>query len=808
MAISRWFRTMSPRPIRKLPRLSILPLEDRTVPASIAINGGGFEAPILTAGAFRYAPSGTPWTFSGGAGVTANSSGFTSSNPNAPQGNQVLFLQRDGSISQQRTFVDGSYTLSFSAAQRGNVPSAQTLQVLINGVVVGTFNNLSGTAYTTLTTSSFNVASDNYTITFRGTNVNGGDNTVLIDQVMLNSQPAALADSGFEFPAQAPGNFTYNPSGGPWAFDGGSGLASNGSGFTSGNAAAPQGNQVAMLQKLARISEVVDFVAGTYAIKFNAAQRGNLPSAQTFQVLIDGNVVGTFNNLSGTGYTLLTTSSFGVATGQHQIAFQGTNLNGGDNTAFIDDVSIEEQTSSLRDSGFETPALNPGAFQYNPTGTAWTFAAGAGVAANGSGFTSGNSSAPQGNQAMFVQRESSASQAVTFAAGTYAVSFSAAQRGNVSSAQTLQVLIDGDVVGTFNNLTGTAYTSLTTSSFTVTGGTHTMTFRGTNIYGGDNTMFVDQVAVNEQSVALDDSAFESPAVAPGGFAYAPTGSSWTFTGGAGLAGNVSGFTSGNPGAPQGNQVVFLQRESSVSQAMTLATGTYMVNFSAAQRGNLPSAQTFQVLIDGTVVGTFNNLTSAVYSNLTTLTFSLNAGTHTLTFRGTNLAGGDNTVLIDQVSFVRPISGVGDASFELPALNAGGYAYNPAGSLWTFSGTAGVASNGSPFTSGNPSAPRGNQVAVLQGTSSISQVVALSAGDYAINFSAAQRGNQASAQTFRVLVDGNIVGSYNTFTGIGYSMLGTSDFNLAEGNHSLTFEGTNLNGGDNAVFLDLVTITKL
>src|SRR3954447_15301524 len=151
MAISRWFRTTSRRPIRKQPRLSILPLEDRTVPASIAINGGGFEAPILTAGAFRYAPSGTPWTFSGGAGVTANSSGFTSSNPNAPQGNQVLFLQRDGSISQQRTFVDGSYTLSFSAAQRGNVPSAQTLQVLINGVVVGTFNNLSGTAYTTLT---------------------------------------------------------------------------------------------------------------------------------------------------------------------------------------------------------------------------------------------------------------------------------------------------------------------------------------------------------------------------------------------------------------------------------------------------------------------------------------------------------------------------------------------------------------------------------------------------------------------------------------------------------------------------------
>ena len=51
-----------------------------------------------------------------------------------------------------------------------------------------------------------------------------------------------------------------------------------------------------------------------------------------------------------------------------------------------------------------------------------------------------------------------------FAAGTYTLTFNAAQRGNVASAQTFQVLVDGAVVGTFNNLTGSAYSSLATST--------------------------------------------------------------------------------------------------------------------------------------------------------------------------------------------------------------------------------------------------------------------------------------------------------------------------------------------------------
>src|SRR5262245_48736297 len=152
--------------------------------------------------------------------------------------------------------------------------------------------------------------------------------------------PAGFLDPGFETPAVGLGAFRYNPAGSPWGFGGPAGVSANGSGFTSGNAAAPQGNQVAFLQQFGSASQAVLLDAGTYAISFSAAQRGNVSSAQTFRVLVDGQVIGTFNSVAGTGYTTLTTSTFSVATGTHAVTFQGTNINGGDNTIFLDAVTI------------------------------------------------------------------------------------------------------------------------------------------------------------------------------------------------------------------------------------------------------------------------------------------------------------------------------------------------------------------------------------------------------------------------------------------------------------------------------------
>src|SRR5204863_236940 len=123
--------------------------------------------------------------------------------------------------------------------------------------------------------------------------------------------------------------------------------------------------------------------------------------------------------------------------------------------------------------------------------------------------------------------------------------------------------------------------------FTVTGGAHSISFLGQT--AEDSTAFIDHVSLQAQSVDIGDPGFETPNVGTGSwdaFQYDPSGSAWTFNSGSGVAGNGSGFTSGNPDAPDGSQVAFVQSSaSSFSQSVTLGPGTYSINFLAAQRGN-------------------------------------------------------------------------------------------------------------------------------------------------------------------------------------------------------------------------------
>ncbi len=87
----------------------------------------------------------------------------------------------------------------------------------------------------------------------------------------------------------------------------------------------------------------------------------------------------------------------------------------------------------------------------------------------------------------------------------------------------------------------------------------------------------------------------------------------------------------------------------ISQAVAnWPAGTYVIAFDAAQRGNYQfGGQDFQVLVDGTVVGTFTP-TGTGYARYMTAPFTVAAGTHTIVFQGLDDAGGDNTAFLDQV----------------------------------------------------------------------------------------------------------------------------------------------------------------
>lgn len=306
---------------------------------------GYFENPALSSSpGYAYRPSGSSWTFIGSSGYSRNNTGFTSGNPSAPQGNQVLFLQGTGRVTQTMALTNGFYRFKLKAAQRGNhQASSQTIQLRVDGQAVHSFVP-SGTNYQEMATANIYLTSGNHVIELRGLNPNGGDNTAFADQFMvLRLKDIPL--SGFESPVLpvSPG-FAYGPSGGPWTFTSGGGISRNGTGFTSGNPVAPEGNQVAFLQGGGSATISVNAPkAGFYRFRFKAARRGNHPSGgatKQVRITVANKEVGEFK-VPSTNYTEMISLAVYLGAGNHNLTLTGVNPIAGDHTAFVDDLRME-----------------------------------------------------------------------------------------------------------------------------------------------------------------------------------------------------------------------------------------------------------------------------------------------------------------------------------------------------------------------------------------------------------------------------------------------------------------------------------
>ncbi|WP_170304283.1 chitobiase/beta-hexosaminidase C-terminal domain-containing protein [Duganella radicis] len=148
-----------------------------------------------------------------------------------------------------------------------------------------------------------------------------------------------------------------------------------------------------------------------------------------------------------------------------------------------------------------------------------------------------------------------------------------------------------------------------------------------------------------------DFGFEKPLT--GSQLEQPAGSEWTFGAGAGIASNGSGMSAGNPVAPDGTQVAFIQRQGSIARDITgLVPGkTYRVSLKAAQRANTPGGQlgqTFDLLVSDASIGSFAPAQWATSYRPYSATFVATAAFASVKLQGTNLRGGDNTILLDQV----------------------------------------------------------------------------------------------------------------------------------------------------------------
>ena len=149
----------------------------------------------------------------------------------------------------------------------------------------------------------------------------------------------------------------------PWQFTGTAGVASNGNSTEAQD--APAGTQVGFLQGDGSMSQTVYLDAGTYQLSMLAAQNTTDQSSdEEITVLVDGAQYGTISP-TGTQYASYQSTTFSVAAGPHTIELLGVALLEGNNTAFLDQVSIAP-ASALSDGSFETPALNAGTYQFAP----------------------------------------------------------------------------------------------------------------------------------------------------------------------------------------------------------------------------------------------------------------------------------------------------------------------------------------------------------------------------------------------------------------------------------------------------------
>lgn len=335
-----------------IPCLTLMP--PARAQSGLTVADASFETvtvgPSGTFSSYQYDPAGSPWAFSGSAGIAASGSGFTSANPPAPDGAQVAFLQGAGSITQAISgFQAGAgCQFTFSVAQRGQGNTAvQDFQVYLDNTLIGTYTP-SSASYATFTTNAVIPGAGTHTLKFVGLCSAGGDNTALIDNIQLQtlSGPVGL-DGSFEGLSAGPaGNFSsylINPTGSPWTFSANSGIAANTSGFTYANPPAPDGVQVAFLHGPSTISQAIGgFQAGTgYQVAFSAAQRGSSNTAvQDFQVYLDTTLLGTFTP-GGAAFAGLTTTAVVPGAGTHTLRFVGLNSAGGDNTALLDNIHLQ-----------------------------------------------------------------------------------------------------------------------------------------------------------------------------------------------------------------------------------------------------------------------------------------------------------------------------------------------------------------------------------------------------------------------------------------------------------------------------------
>lgn len=404
---------------------------------------------------------------------------------------------------------------------------------------------------------------------------NAGDFTV-------TTQPSAsvvgvlnVANSSFETPAFAIGNWSYAPSGSGWTFGGTAGIARNNSPWFV--ATVPEGVQAAFIQRTASggatgamISRSVNFpAAGSYTIRFSLVRRSETYPANDIAVTMDGTTLATVSNLEQPDdvWHVFTVSYICTVAGNHTLAFAGMRT-GGDYASALDAVQIAETTTS---------------FQV-------TFAPTAPGQRTASLSIANDDSDENPYEISLIGLASSPQISVQQPVGTILPSGANQDFGSQG------IGIGQTITFTIRNL-GDASLNLS--------GTPKVAISGAD--PGDFT-----VTAQPASPVFAASSFEIPVLPPGGWVKHPPPGDWTFENYTGVARNGSEWYV-NP-APEGMQAAFLFNNDDnvihrISRTVNFpVAGPYQIVFSVAKGGNaffaarIFPAVNFRLLAPGEVEG--------------------------------------------------------------------------------------------------------------------------------------------------------------------------------------------------------------
>jgi hypothetical protein len=155
-------------------------------------------------------------------------------------------------------------------------------------------------------------------------------------------------------------------------------------------------------------------------------------------------------------------------------------------------------SSVLLNGGFEDTTVGAG-YAYGNVAANWLFTDNSGVSSNS---TAWNGTASEGTHFAFLQMVSSISQSFNSAAlSNDLLTFDLMLRPGYASGQTVQILFDGQIVGSISP-TLTSWQTFNYALSSVAAGSHTVTFKGLGYNGLDTSAFLDNVSLTPSAVPL------------------------------------------------------------------------------------------------------------------------------------------------------------------------------------------------------------------------------------------------------------------------------------------------------------------